>query len=84
MELQELRDARRSEPFRPFAIRTTDGRTIRVPVAESVAVGPNVAIVIKEDDAIEVLDASTIASLDFGANGPKRTPKRKRGPGDKT
>lgn len=79
MELQELRDARRSHPFRPFAIRTTDGRAVHVPVPESVAIGPNIAIVINEDDAIEVLDPSAIDSLEFEPNGSKP----KRGSGDR-
>ena len=84
MELKELRDARRSDPFRPFAIRTTDGRTIHVSVPESVAIGPDIAIVIKQDDEIEVLDPSVIDSLDFEPNGskPKRKPRRR--PGDKS
>lgn len=83
MDLQELRDARRRDPFQPFAIRTADGRTIRVPVAEAVAVGPNILIVISEDDEIEVLEPTAIDSLRFEANGSKPKRKRGRGPGDK-
>ena len=84
MELNILRDARRSDPFRPFAIRTTDGRTLRVRAPESVAIGPNIAIVIKEDDALEMLDPSAIDSLDFAPNGSEPKRKRRRGRGDKS
>jgi hypothetical protein len=57
--------------FRPFILRTSDGRQFAVPHAEFIAVGKHdVAVVDKEGD-INLLDSLHIASI--------KTPKSKNG-----
>jgi hypothetical protein len=76
MDLNALRQALRSEPFQPFTIRLVDGRSVPVIHPEFVAVGPRVAIVVREDNSWCVIEPVLIVSLEYNGPAPKR---RKRG-----
>ncbi len=77
MDLQNLRDARLQEPFRPFSIQMNDGRILPVPQPESVAVGANIVILVTESDSVIVVDPPSIESLIYKPNG-KNGAKRRR------
>ena len=75
MNIEKIRK-RLTGGFRPFLIRTSDGREYAVPHPEFIAVGKSdVAVVDKEGD-IDVLDALHIVSL--------RTPKVRNGVSSKS
>lgn len=81
MELSGLREAIRRQPFQPFVVRLSDGRSLDVNHPEYVAVGPEHAIVMGEDGSWSVVDPYLIVSLDYAKNGnhgPRGEPKRKR------
>ena len=65
MDLNGLREAIRKQPFKPFAIRLADGRSLDVKHPELVAVGQRRAIVIQEDDSCLWLEPLLITSLDW-------------------
>lgn len=81
MELSDLREAIRRQPFQPFVVRLADGRSLTVNHPEYVAVGPQHAIVIGEDSSWSVVDPFLVVSLDYAKNGdrgPHGESKRKR------
>jgi len=49
--------------FRPFVLRTTDGREFAVPHPEFIALGRDDIAVVDKDGDINVLDAMLIVSL---------------------
>jgi hypothetical protein len=78
MDSQVLRDARLQEPFRPFSIRMNDGRILPVLQPESVAVGPNIVILVTESDSVIVLDPPSIESLVYKPNGRNDAKRRRK------
>jgi hypothetical protein len=75
MDLQGIRDALHKQPFKPFTISLTDGRSFAVPHPEMVAVGKRRVIVVGQDDSWSEVEPLLIVSLDY--NG-KRRPYTKR------
>jgi hypothetical protein len=80
MDLQGLRDALKRQPFEPFTIRLSDGRSLPVEHPDFVAVGSIRAIVIARDDSWSVIEPLLIVSLDYEApkKGDNGRAKRKR------
>jgi hypothetical protein len=77
MNLDGLRSALRREPFRPFAMRLADGRSMPVRHPEFVAVGARLVLVAHEDDSWSIIEPLLIVSLDSlparnGGNGKRR------------
>lgn len=59
-------EATRRVPFSPFTIRLADGRSLRVPHPDFVAISRRLALVVDaEDDHIEWVEPLLIVSLDF-------------------
>ena len=77
MRIAELRQAHRSQPFRPFSIRVADGREYAVNHPEFLMLGSRSLVVHTPKDAFEIIDTAMITSLHFG-NGSKRKPRKKR------
>ena len=80
MDVNTLRDALRHQPFEPFAIRLSDGRSEVVKHPEFVAIGPRVVVVVREDNSVMKIEPMLIVSLDTIAEQGKRgngSPKRK-------
>jgi hypothetical protein len=83
MDLNGLREALSRQPFEPFSIRLTDGRSLPVPHPDFLAVGKRRAVLIQEDDSCLWLEPLLVVSIDWpptagkskGGNG---TPKRRR------
>ncbi len=65
MDIEGLREAVRRQPFQPFTIRLADGRSMRVPHSEFVAVGNHRVIVVEENDSWSVVEPILIVSLDY-------------------
>jgi hypothetical protein len=63
MNLEHIRKRVRNG-FRPFAIRLSDGRRVRVPHSEFIMVGRNVVAVLGKDDVVSTIDALHIVSID--------------------
>lgn len=74
MELAQIKDLFKAEPFRPFTMRLVDGREFEVPHPEFAFVPPNmrhtVLVANTRTEAVTVLDAIMIASVSFAENGP--------------
>jgi hypothetical protein len=62
-----LTQAHMARPFRPFAIRLADGRTLPVSRPSSLAFNGKgqAAVVMDEGDGFEFVDLTMIADLDF-------------------
>ena len=67
MDLDGLREAVRRHPFKKFAIRLTDGRSLPVSHPEFVAVGARRVVFVAPDDSCSIIDPFTIVSLDYEA-----------------
>lgn len=67
MKLEQLQQALRGEPFRPFMIHTTEGRKFRVPERGCVAItGPTALIANPElNGAYVEVNVSAIRSVEF-------------------
>jgi hypothetical protein len=65
MDIEGLREALRRQPFEPFAICLADGRSLRVPHPEFVALGTRRVIVVGENDSWSVVEPLLIVSLDY-------------------
>jgi len=77
MTIDRLRKAARTEPFRPFTVRTADGRAYRIRHPEFLLVSPKAErtfVVYDEssDDPEEyvVLDLPLVTALEFGGESP--------------
>lgn len=65
MTSQELRDAHRAVPFRPFTIRMVDGRVFSVSDPDLIAISPRgrTALVYQKDDSSSHLDLFEITEI---------------------
>lgn len=74
MTSNEIRAAVKSEPFRPFVLRTTGGREHTVHHPEWVMLSPSgrTLVVVGSDDAFAVVDVLMIVSINFITNGKHR------------
>lgn len=78
MTTTPLRDALHAQPFKPFAFRLADGRSLPVEHPEFCAYVPGgrTAIVLRSDEGYDLVDLLLVVSLEFGATA---TPKGTRG-----
>lgn len=78
MDVKGVREILHHQPFEPFQIRLTDGRSLPVQHPDFVALSPRRVIVTAEDDSWSVIDPYLIVSLDAmpvkskGGNGASR------------
>jgi hypothetical protein len=70
MNIEKIRK-RFSPGFRPFVIRTSDGREYEVPHPEFIAVGKSDVAIVDNEGDINVLDALHVVAL--------KTPKARNG-----
>jgi hypothetical protein len=77
MEIEGLREAVRRQPFKPFTIRLADGRAMPVPHPEFLAIGPNVVILVTENDSWLEIDPFLVVSLDLDGSRARKTGKTK-------
>jgi len=73
MELAQIKDTLKVQPFRPFTMRLVDGREYFVPHPEFVYIPPSMRHTVllsnTETGAVTILDAIMIASIPFTENG---------------
>jgi len=79
MDLQQIREALRRQPFEPFKIRLADGRSLAIPHPEMVAIGKRRVIVVEADDSWSVIGPLLIVSLDYNGKYRPRATRRKPG-----
>lgn len=67
MTAQELRDARRTDPFVPFNLRMVGGRIFRVLQPDRLAILPNgrSALVYSEDDSSTQFDPFDVTAIEW-------------------
>ena len=68
MTIDQLRDAHRAHPFKPFKICLTDGRQIPVPHPEFLFILPGrsrTVVVATSSGTAKMIDALLVTSLDF-------------------
>ena len=78
MDLQQIREALRRQPFEPFKIRLADGRSLAIPHPEMVAIGKRRVIVVEADDSWSVIGPLLIVSLDYNGKYRPRATRRNR------
>ncbi len=71
MDLNSIRDALRRQPFRPFAMRLADGRSVEIRHPECVAMNKRILIVIDDDSFTQTLEPLLIVSLEKLKQPPK-------------
>ncbi len=71
MNVEQIRTAIRSQPFRPFRLRTADGREHAVGHPDFLMISPSGRSVVLADteDSFEIIDLLLVASLHFERNG---------------
>lgn len=70
MDIAGVREALHQQPFRPFAIRLADGRSLPVPHPDFVALTLCRVIVGATDDSWSVVEPLLISSLDYESPRP--------------
>ncbi len=67
MTIETLERAHKAKPFRPFAFRLADGRTIPVPHPEFLAFNgkSRTAVVTDDGDGFEIVDLLLVVSPSF-------------------
>ena len=73
MHVDLIREALLQQPFRPFSLRLVDGRELRVPHREFVAVSNRRVVVIDPNDqGMAILEPLLILSIEY-AGAPQGT-----------
>jgi hypothetical protein len=65
MNIARIKELKESTPFRPFLIRTADGKTWRVPHEDFIWIPYATTVFVASDDGVSILDTSLIASVDI-------------------
>ena len=73
MTIQAIEHFLGAQPFRPFTLITSSGKSYRVPHPEFVSFAPSrrVALVFTDEDAFDALDVRTITEIQHGSPRPK-------------
>lgn len=80
MTINQLRNAVKAEPFRPFTVSLTDGRSVRVRQPECIFIpleASRTFIVAESGEDYSIIDLPFVTSLDFG-DGKKKNGSRPR------
>jgi hypothetical protein len=69
MQIPAIRQALQAQPFRPFTIHLTEGRSLPVPHPELVAIAGRTVFVASpaQDESYSLVDSVLIVSLDYAA-----------------
>jgi hypothetical protein len=84
MNVEQIKAASKTEPFRPFVLHLSDGREIPVPHCEFLYLFPSgrTVLVAQADESFNIVDSLSVTDLEFksasAANGKGR---RKSGRG---
>lgn len=75
MTIEQLREARQAQPFRPFTVCLADGRKIPVPHPEFLLALPGASrtfVVATTSETYKIIDLLLVTSLDFDGDGETR------------
>jgi len=76
MTVEQLRNARSAQPFRPFALHLADGREVPVSSREFIMAVPSgrTVVVCQPDDTSNIIDLPLVTDLEMrpSANGSRR------------
>ena len=61
----------RAQPFKPFALRLTDGSTISVPHQDFISISPGgrTVIVFQGEEKFSIVDVGLLTAFEFNSNG---------------
>lgn len=79
MKISEIIDAQKAQPFKPFMIRTADGREFFVPHPEFLFIVPagRTVVISDTEGRLNIIDVPLIASRHIG-NGKKPQTRKKK------
>jgi hypothetical protein len=65
MTIEQMRATREANPFRPFTVRLSDGRSFRVPHRDYLSMSPSgrTVIIYEADDSCSILDLPLVTEL---------------------
>lgn len=72
MTIEKLREAVKAQPFKPFFVNLTDGRSFAVQHPEFIALtgtGRTIVVADSNSDGIELIDLLLVTSLTFAGDG---------------
>jgi len=72
MTIEKIKEAIRAQPFRPFFVNLTDGRSFAVQHPDFIAVtgtGRTIVIADAHSDGTELIDLLLVTSLTFAGDG---------------
>ena len=74
MTIEQLRNAHRAQPFRPFTVRVADGRKFEIPHRDFLSQSPGgrTLIVYHGDEAFSILDLLLVTELEFQPSAESR------------
>jgi hypothetical protein len=75
MSMRTIRDRLHKEPFEPFGLRLTDGRSSPIVHPDFVALGRSVVVITDDEDGVREVDALHVVSLDPMGKAKKRSGK---------
>ena len=75
MQVGEIRRVLQAQPFRPFTINMSDGRSLSVRHPEMLAIlmglERTVVLAVPGEEAVQIIDLLHVSSLTIGENGKK-------------
>jgi len=68
MNIQQIREPHRAQPFKPFTLRMADGNeyTVKHPEFLMITKSGRSTVLATSDDAVEIIDALLVASIQVG------------------
>jgi len=81
MTIEQLRLVHQAQPFRPFTLHLADGRIVRVPHSEFLALSPTgrTIIVYGEDDSFSIVDLLLVTRIEVHASKVKKKRRKTKG-----
>jgi hypothetical protein len=78
MTIERLRSVHQARPFRPFTLHTADGKKIRIPHPEVLALSPSgrTVVICLSEDNLDIIDVLMIVRIEV-SNGVARRRSRR-------
>ena len=76
MNIQQIRELHRAQPFKPFTLRLTDGNeySVKHPEFLMITKSGRSIVLATSDDAVEIIDSLLVASIQVGNGRYEDTP----------
>jgi hypothetical protein len=68
MRIEAIKEAAHAQPFKPFALRLTDGAQVKVPHSDFIFLtqGGRTLIVNVDEENFRMIDAALVTAIEFG------------------